>query len=99
MTNVTDYPTAIKHRIRVLGAVLWPAFLTAAAATVVFFANIDPATLRAQTLPDVPISREAGYAIGFFMFWAIGTASSALTLLLLGPAPRRASCGDRTDDR
>lgn len=99
MTNVTDYPTATKHRIRLLGSVLWPAFLTAAAATMVFFANIDPATLRAQTLPDVPISREAGYAIGFFMFWAIGAASSALTLLLLGPAPQRAPGGAKAGDR
>lgn len=99
MSNVTEYPSAVTRRIRVLGAVLWPAFLTAAAATMVFFANIDPATLRAQTLPDVPISREAGYAIGFFMFWAIGAASSALTLLLLGPVPRRPPGGGKSDDR
>ena len=89
MTNVTEYPPATRNRIRVWGAILWPAFLVAGVATTVFFANIDPATLRAQTLPNVAISREAGYAIGFFMFWLICAASGALTYVLLEPAAGR----------
>lgn len=89
MSNDTEYPPAVRRRIRILGAVLWPAFLAAAVASIVFFANIDPATLRAQTLPELQISREAGYALGFFMFWAIGAGSSALTLLLIGSEPPR----------
>lgn len=89
MTNVTEYSPKVRQRIRLWGAVLWPAFLVAGIATMVFFANIDPATLRAQTLPHAPISRQAGYAIGFFMFWAIGAASGALTLFLLGPGRGR----------
>ena len=77
-----------RQRIRVLGAVLWPSFLVAIAATGIFFANIDPATLRAQTLPNWEISRQAGYTVGFLMFWAVCGASSALTLFLTStPTP------------
>jgi hypothetical protein len=75
--------------LRLLGAVLWPSFLTAGVATMVFFANVDPETLRYQTLPHWQLSREAGYTVGFFMFWAVCAASSALTLFLFRPAPGR----------
>ena len=91
MSPIADFEERPRTRqlIRVLGAVLWPSFLTAAVATGVFFANIDPATLRAQTLPDWEISRQAGYTVGFLMFWAVCAASSGLTLFLFGtPAPR-----------
>lgn len=74
-----------KRLIRILGAVLWPSFLTAGVATMVFFANIDPLTLRAQTVPDWEISREGGYTIGFLMFWTVCILSSALTLFLFRP--------------
>lgn len=89
MRNATEYHRPTRRRIHVWGATLWPAFLVAGVAAIVFFSNIDPATLRAQTMPHVPISREAGYAIGFIMFWAIGAASSALTALLLRRPERR----------
>ena len=91
MSPVTDLDARPDTRrlIRVLGAVLWPSFLTAGIATMVFFANIDPATLRAQTLPDIEISRQAGYTVGFLMFWAVCAASSALSLLLFCPEPPR----------
>lgn len=71
---------------RLLAAVLWPSFLAAAAATVVFFANIDPESLRAATFPEWEIGRRTGYTIGFFMFWAVTAFSSALTLILFRPA-------------
>lgn len=73
---------------RLLGAVLWPSFLVAAAATFVFFANIDPETLRADTFPDWEIGRRLGYTIGFFMFWGWAALSSALTLVLYRPVAR-----------
>lgn len=79
-----------RRRLRVLGAVLWPSFLTAGVATMVFFANIDPETLRSQTLPDWQISRQAGYTIGFFMFWAVTAASSLLSVFLFRTPPHRA---------
>lgn len=64
------------------GSVLWPGFLSAGVATVIFFANLDPETLRAATVPNWEISRMTGYAVGFFMFWGATTLSSALTLFL-----------------
>lgn len=73
---------------RLLGAVLWPSFLVAAAATFVFFANIDPETLRSATFPSWEIGRRMGYTIGFFMFWGWAALSSALTLILYRPVAR-----------
>jgi len=81
-------PTANNKRwLRILGSTLWPSFLVAAGASIVFFANIDPETLRLDSLPGIQITRMTGYAIGFFMFWMVALASSLLTLLLLTPAP------------
>lgn len=64
------------------GAVAWPSFFAAGVATMVFFAIVDPVELAAMTWPHVSISREAGYTIGFFMFWACTFASSLFTALL-----------------
>jgi hypothetical protein len=71
-----------------LGAILWPSFFAAAVSTMVCFALIDPLTLRDMTFPDLAISRETGYAIGFFAFWAATAASSLFTWILLRPASR-----------
>lgn len=60
---------------------LWPSFLTAIAAEGVFFTLIDPEQLPLpgdlETLPRMAI-----YTFGFFSFWGLGAASSALSLLL-----------------
>lgn len=77
--------------LRSVGGTLWPSFLTAAFASVVFFANIDPETLHMQTLPDWRISRMTGYAIGFFMFWGVGLASSIITFVLTDGGPREST--------
>lgn len=68
---------------RALAAVLWPAFMSSVIATAVFFANVDPETLRLATFPEWEISQELGYTLGFFMFWAVTTLSSFLTLVLV----------------
>ena len=77
------------RRAWLVGACLWPAFLAAGVATMLFFSGIDPETLRVQTLPNWEISRTAGYSIGFLMFWAVAALSSALSVLLA-----RAPCGE-----
>jgi hypothetical protein len=61
--------------------VIWPAFLVAAVAEAIFFTVFDPFELHffGATLD---LSREAIYAMGFFGFWALGIASSALTVFL-----------------
>lgn len=82
---------------RLLAAVLWPSFLAAALASFVFFANIDPETLRSATFPEWEIGRRLGYTIGFFMFWAVTAFSSTLTLILFTPvkaASRRKASSD-----
>lgn len=78
-------------RLACIGAVAWPSFFAAAVASVVFFAVVDPSELAEITWPHLTISREFGYSIGFFMFWACTFASSAFSALLLS-APSQKSC-------
>jgi hypothetical protein len=61
--------------------VIWPAFLVAAVAEAVFFTVFDPFELHFFGAP-LDLSREAIYAMGFFGFWGLATASSALTVFL-----------------
>jgi hypothetical protein len=65
-------------------SVLWPSFLTAAAATTVFFTLFDPQELAIlMGLPE--LSRMAGYTGGFFAFWLLTSISSALTCYFRRP--------------
>jgi len=66
-----------------LGAILWPSFFAAAVATVVFFIAVDPLVLRDITFPELEISRQGGYTIAFFLFWAATASSSLFTWILL----------------
>ncbi|MFT4171487.1 MAG: hypothetical protein QM639_02930 [Rhodocyclaceae bacterium] len=59
--------------------VLWPSFLTAAVAEIVFFTVVDPQALFLFGRP-VSYSSMATYTIGFFGFWLICIASSFTTL-------------------
>jgi hypothetical protein len=61
--------------------VIWPAFLVAGVAEAVFFTVFDPFELHffGATLD---MSRGAIYTMGFFGFWGLGIASSALTVFL-----------------
>ena len=72
--------------IQRLGAVVWPSFFTAAVMSAVFFAFIDPLELQQISFPQHVISREVGYSLGFFMFWAGTLCACAVTALLLRPA-------------
>jgi hypothetical protein len=83
--SVDHPPRPLAQRI---GAILWPSFFAAGVATMVFFAHVDPLALRDITFPDLPLTREAGYTIAFFLFWAATAASSLFTWLLLRPASR-----------
>ena len=61
--------------------IVWPAFLAAIAAEIVFFAMFDPLDFNMR----LHLSREAVYTVGFVAFWALGILSSGLTLLLQRP--------------
>jgi hypothetical protein len=87
--------------------VIWPAFLIAGAAEGIFFTIFDPFELHFFGAP-LDVSREAIYAMGFFGFWALGIASSALTVFLerspwevnrcpLEPTERPDGCPKRED--
>lgn len=69
--------------------VVWISFLTAAIATMVFFAFFDPVELGVIVDEDFEFSRDAGYAGGFFFFWVICAACSGLTAFLVRTAPKR----------
>ena len=71
------------RRARDVAAVLWPSFLAACLATMVFFAFVDPELMGDAMTPSVTISRMTGYAVGFFFFWAISLVSSVLTIFLV----------------
>ena len=72
-----------------IGAILWPSFFAAGVATMVFFAFVDPLELRDISMPHLTwLTREAGYAIAFFLFWAATAGSSLFTWILLRPASR-----------
>ena len=78
-------PRPLAQRI---GAILWPSFFAAGVATMALFAFVDPLALRDITFPDLPLTREAGYTVGFFMFWLATASSSLFTWILLRPAAR-----------
>ena len=63
--------------------IVWPAFLVSAIAEFVFFSVFDPFELHFFGAP-LDVSREAIYTMGFFGFWGLGIASSALTAALEG---------------
>lgn len=65
-------------------AVLWPSFLTAGAATAIFFTLFDPWQLLANT-PLAESSRLAVYSGGFFLFWLLTAVTAALTVYFQRP--------------
>ena len=81
-----DHPP--RPMIQRVGAILWPSFFAAGVATTVFFAFIDPLQLRDISFSHFQINREAGYTVGFFMFWLATASSSLFTWILLRPASR-----------
>jgi hypothetical protein len=69
---------------RDVAIVLWPSFLAAAVMTMFFFAVFDPVDIGEGTaLAEIIANHNAGYALGFFFFWAFTTLSSALSLYLV----------------
>jgi hypothetical protein len=76
-------PSRLTRVWRDVAIVLWPSFLAAAAETMFFFAVFDPVDLGEGTaLADLVANHNAGYALGFFFFWAFTTLSGALALYL-----------------
>lgn len=70
-----------------VATVVWISFLSAAIATMLFFALFDPVELLDNF--DIDISRQGGYALGFFFFWVLSALSSGVTAWLVRTAPKR----------
>ena len=68
-------------------AVLWPSFLTAGVATILFFTAFDPQLLMAVGGYE-QISRLGGYTIGFFFILAFNFLHMRTYLLFPAPLPR-----------
>ncbi len=65
---------------RTLMWILWPSFLIAGATSGVVFALVDP--LDVAFFGYLTASRQVIYAAGFFLFWIMAAASSALSLFM-----------------
>ena len=81
MTRLTL--TSQQNWLPLVGAVLWPTFLWASIATMLFFATFDPIDLGVIATFATPLPRLAGYTIGFLGFWFFGVACCLSTLFLL----------------
>ena len=77
--NEKEIPT-----IQKVIAVLWPSFLTAGVATILFFAYFDPQLLM-QISGYGEITRMAGYTIGFFLFWLLTSITCVMTCYFQRP--------------
>jgi len=86
-TRTKDIP-----RIQKVVSVLWPSFLTAGVATILFFTAFDPLDLG-MLLGVEQLERLEAYSIGFFLFWMLTSTSCALTCYFRKPCdelnPRR----------
>ena len=61
--------------------ILWPSFLLAGVAEIVFFTVVNPQELYLLGQP-VHYSSITTYSVGFLMFWALCAATSVVTLWL-----------------
>ena len=62
-------------------AILWPSFIAAGVATVLFTTAFDPAVI----FIDYDISRLGSYTICFFLFWSFGAVTATATCYFLKP--------------
>ena len=76
------------RRAQAIAAVLWPSFLAAAFATMLFFAFVDPGDMEHAMRLPMQHTRMTGYGLGFFFFWIITVISSAVSVYLLRTARR-----------
>jgi len=68
-----------------LGAVLWPAFLSAGVLEALVFSAIDPASLHDLHGGPLGWSDHTVYSVAFLVFWGAIAASGAVTQMLERP--------------
>ena len=77
--NEENIDNASVGKCQSLVSLLWPSFLVAGVATIVFFTVFDPIEMTPI------VSRTGAYTIGFFLFWLTGILSSAGTQYFMKP--------------
>jgi hypothetical protein len=87
MTRNTDSEHEEVPTIQRVTAILWPSFLTAGIATVIFFTVFDPLELAAL-LGYEDVTRTGAYSIGFFAFWVLTSFSCLVSGYFLRPCSR-----------
>jgi hypothetical protein len=98
MDSADDATTGDWSRDTVKIAVLtWISFLAASAFAMIFFAFVDPLVLIESI--DALESRNAGYAVGFFLFWANGWIAGWFTMRLIRRKRRGPGAGKFPGDR
>jgi hypothetical protein len=75
-------------------AILWPSFIVAGIATVLFTTAFDPAIV----FNEYDISRLGAYTICFFLFWLLGVATAAATCYFLQPSQTINKTGKASED-
>jgi hypothetical protein len=97
-TASANAPRSDRHFLTDVGLVAWSSFLAAGVASMLFFAAVDPQLLR-DAGPRIfdNLSREAGYALGFFFLWALAAGAAGLSVYMVRSAGRRD--GRRATDR
>lgn len=84
MSEQNKNPEKTIPTIQKVIAILWPSFLTAGVATILFFAYFDPQLLM-QMSGYGYISRMGGYTVGFFLFWLLTSSTCVLTCYFQRP--------------
>jgi hypothetical protein len=68
-------------------SIMWPSFIVASMATIIFFTVFDPEELA--MIGGFPgLTRTGGYTIGFFCFWLLTSISCAMTCYFRRPTHR-----------
>jgi len=83
MTTGNDEHREWSRDTQKIAVLSWISFLTASVFTMLFFAFVDPFVLVDALDLSWIESRNAGYAIGFFFFWANGWIAGWFTLRLV----------------
>ena len=76
--------------------ILWPAFIAAGVAEVVFFTVIDPKQLFLLGQP-IELAELTTYSVGFFLFWVLCIGSSLMTYFMLPQSIKKALESTATD--
>lgn len=84
-----DLPPDLSLRSRSIAVVAWSGFLTAAIATMICFALLDPEAIGSGLVPDWWTDRLTVYAIGFFFFLLVGLSSAAMAVYLVRTEARK----------